>query len=181
MKLVFKEADASEEGSIAARMRQVTSKREAVTVAQQASSSAPVEDRKLEADPEALAVNPLAQQSSSSATLEDKELDADPEAVTVNQEVQQDTLSTPLEDREQEADPAAVTMKPEAQLAFSSAPLQDRGMDAETKPAVVEVSIFQQESAKKHKVIISTRSKFKKSKEAKKSTKDDREEGKISD
>ena len=69
-------------------------------------------------------------------------------------------------------------MNPEAQKTFMSTHLQDRGMDAETKPSVVEASIFQQERAKKHKVTISTRSK---SKKAKKSTKDDREERQISD
>ena len=53
-----------------------------------------------------MTVNPEAQQSSSSAPLEDKELDADPEAV--NPDVQQDTSSTPLEDRELEADQKAV-------------------------------------------------------------------------
>ena len=74
---------------------------------------------------------------------------------------------------ELEADQKAVNMNPEAQKAFLSTPLQYRGMDAETKPSVVEVSIFQQERAKKHKVTISTRSKSKKSKTAKKSTKDD--------
>ena len=72
-------------------------------------------------------------------------------------------------------------MNPEAQKAFLSTPLQDRVMDAETKPSVVEVSIFQQEVAKKHKVTISTRSKSKKSIRAKKSRKDDREMGQISD
>ena len=72
--------------------------------------------------------------------------------------------SAPLEDRELEVDQKAVTMNPEAQKAFLSTPLQDRGMDAETKPSVVEVSIFQPERAKKHKVTISTRSKSKKSK-----------------
>ena len=41
----------------------------------------------------------LAQHASSSAPLEDKELDSDPEAVTVNPDLQQDTSSTPLEDR----------------------------------------------------------------------------------
>ena len=66
---------------------------------QHASSSAPLEDKELEADPEAVTVNPKAQQSSSSAPLEDKELEADPEAVTVKPDVQQDTLSTPIEDR----------------------------------------------------------------------------------
>ena len=65
-----------------------------------------------------------------------------------------------------------------AQEAFLSTPLQYRGMDAETKPSVVEVSIFQQERAKKHKVTISTRSK---SKKAKKYTKEDREDRQISD
>ena len=64
---------------------------------QHASSSAPLEDKELEADPEAVTVNPKAQQSSSSAPLEDKELDSDPEAV--NPDVQQDTSSTPFEDR----------------------------------------------------------------------------------
>ena len=66
---------------------------------QHASSSAPLEDKELEADPEAVTVNPKAQQSSSSAALEDKELEADPEAVTVKPDVQQNTLSTPIEDR----------------------------------------------------------------------------------
>ena len=51
--------------------------------------------------------------------------------------------SAPLEDRELEVDQKAVNMNPEAQKAFLSAPHQDRGMDAETKPSVVEVSIFQ--------------------------------------
>ena len=64
---------------------------------QHASSSTPLEDIELEADPEAVTVNPEAQQSSSSAPLEYKELDADPEAV--NPDVQQDSSSTPLEDR----------------------------------------------------------------------------------
>ena len=50
-------------------------------LAQHTSSSAPLEDIGLEADPESVTVNPEAQQSSSSAPLEDKELDADPEAV----------------------------------------------------------------------------------------------------
>ena len=49
-------------------------------LAQHTSSSAPLEDIELEADPESVTVNPEAQQSSS-APLEDKELDADPEAV----------------------------------------------------------------------------------------------------
>ena len=66
---------------------------------QHASSSTPLEDIELEADPEAVTVNPEAQQSSSSAPLEYKELDADPEAVTVNPDVQQDSSSTPLEER----------------------------------------------------------------------------------
>ena len=126
-------------------------------LAQHASSSAPLEDKELEADPEAVTVNPEAQQSSSSAPLEDKELDADPEAVTVNPDVQQDTSSTPLK-TELEADQKATNMNPEARKAFLSTPLQDRGMDAETKPSVVAVSIFQQERAKKHKVTITTRS-----------------------
>ena len=57
-------------------------------------------------------MNPEAQQSSSSAPLEDKELDADPEAV--NPDVQQDTSSTQLEDRELKADPEARSVKREA-------------------------------------------------------------------
>ena len=145
-------------------------------LAQHTSSSAPLEDIELEADPESVTVNPEAQQSSSSAPLEDKELDAHPEAV--NRDVQQDTSSTQLEDRELKADQKAVNMNPEAQKTFMRTHLQVRGMDAETKPSVVEASIFQQERAKKHKVTISTRSK---SKKAKKSTKDDREERQISD
>ena len=154
MKLVLKEADSSEEGSIAPRMLQVTSKRESVTVAQQASSSAPFK----EADPEAATENPEAQ-SSSSAPLEDKEL----EAVTVTPQVKHKELE-------------AVTINPVAQKALSSTPFQVRGMDAETKPSVVEVSIsirsVEKERAKKHKVTISTRSQPKKCKKAKKSTKD---------
>ena len=66
---------------------------------QHASSSTPLGDIELEADPEAVTVNPEAKPSSSSAPLEYKELDAYPEAVTVNPDVQQDTSSTPLEDR----------------------------------------------------------------------------------
>ena len=144
---------------------------------QHASSSTPLEDIELEADPEAVTVNPEAQQSSSSSPLEDKELDADPDAVTVNPDVQNNTSSTLLEDRAG-GRPKGSEMNREAQKAFLSTPLQDRGMDAETKPSVVAVSIFQQERAKKHKVTISTRSKSKKSK---KSMKDDREMGQISD
>ena len=64
---------------------------------QHASSSTPLEDIELEADPEAVTVNPEAQQSSSSSPLEDKELDADPDAV--NSDVQHNTSSTLLEDR----------------------------------------------------------------------------------
>ena len=79
---------------------------------------------------------------------------------------------------ELEADQKGVNKNPEAQKAFLSTSLQDRAMDAETKPSVFEAFIFQQEKAKKHKVTISTRSKTKK---AKKSTKDDREMGQISD
>ena len=56
--------------------------------------------------------------------------------------------SAPLEDRELEVDQKAVNMNPEAQKAFLSTPLQDRGMDAETKPSVVEVSIFNQKGLK---------------------------------
>ena len=138
-------------------------------LAQHASSSAPLEDKELEADPEAVTVNPKAQQSSSSAPLEDKELEADPEAVTVKPDVQQGTLSTPIEDRAG-GRPKGNEYE-SAQKEFLSTPLQDRGMDAETKPSVVAVSIFQQERAKKHKVTISTRSKSKKSK---KSTKEDK-------
>ena len=148
-------------------------------LAQHTSSSAPLEDIELEADPESVNVNPEAQQSSSSAPLEDKELDADPEAV--NPDVQQDTSSTQLEDRELKADQKAVNMNPDAQKAFMSTHLQDRGMDAETKRSVVEVSILQQERAKKHKVTISTRSKSKKSTKAKNSMKYDRKMGQISD
>ena len=99
----------------------------------------------------------------------------------MNPDLQQDTSSAPLEDIELEVDQKAVNMNPEAQKAFLSTPLQDRGMDGETKPSVVEVSIFQPERAKKHKVTISTRSKSKKFKKTKKSTKDDRQEGQISD
>ena len=89
-------------------------------LAQHTSSSAPLEDIELEADPESVTVNPEAQQSSSSAPLEDKELDADPEAV--NPDVQQDTSSTQLEDRELKADQKAVNMNPEAQKAFMNTP-----------------------------------------------------------
>ena len=127
MKLVLKEADSSEEGSIAPRMLQVTSKRGAVTVAQQASSSGPFK----EADPEAATENREAQ-SSSSLPLEDKEL----EAVTVTPQVKHKELE-------------AVTINPVAQKALSSTPIQVRGMDAETKQSVVEVSISSRSVKKK--------------------------------
>ena len=123
----------------------------------------------------------LAQHTSSSAPLEDIELEADPESVNVNPEAQQSSSSAPLEDRELKADQKAVNMNPDAQKAFMSTHLQDRGMYAETKRSVVEVSILQQERAKKHKVTISTRSKSKKSTKAKNSTKYDRKMGQISD
>ena len=108
----------------------------------------------------------MIQQASWSAPLEDRELETDSKALTVNPEAKQSSVSASLEDRELDADLEAVTLNPEAQKTFSSTPLQTRGMDAKTakKTLVVEVSILQQERTKKHKVTISTRSNSKKSK-----------------